>query len=197
VKYQCDTAQYTTEYGCQKGFIMEDDVKQAVLSALQQQTAFADEVRRLLERKTAEAVPSIEKMQKEIGRLKKAADKAQTAKITLWERYHLGEISGEAFQRETEKADEQTKDCEGKITELELRIGELELSTGQENTFVERFSKQVGIIELTRPIVEELISEVKIYSPERIEIVFNYADEYAKIAELTATPNSTKRRKTK
>jgi hypothetical protein len=60
---------------------------------------------------------------------------------------------------------------------------------------VERFSKQVGITELTRPIVEELISEVKIYTPERIEIVFNYADEYAKLMTLTSTDNTKKRRK--
>ena len=108
----------------------------------------------------------------------------------------MGELTGEAFQRENEKADELAKSCESKTAELERRIQELEISTGQENTFVERFSKQVGITELTRPILEELVSEVKVYSPERIEIVFNYADEYAKILALTSA-NNTKRRKTK
>ncbi|GHV32068.1 hypothetical protein FACS18949_01950 [Clostridia bacterium] len=176
---------------------MEADIKQAVLAALQQQVAFADEARRLLEVKTAEATPTIGKYQKEIERHEKSAGKAKTTKITLWERYHLGEISGEAFQRDTEKADAQVTDCEGKIAELTRRITEFEISTGQENTFVERFSKQVGITELTRPIIEELISEVKIYSPERIEIVFNYADEYAKLLALTSTTNKPNRRKTK
>jgi hypothetical protein len=196
VKYKCDTADYTDEYGCQKGFIMEADIKQAVLAALQQQVAFADEARRLLEVKTAEATPTIGKLQKEIERLKKSGEKANTAKITLWEKYHLGELSGEAFQRDTEKADKQAIDCERKIAELESRIQELELSTGQENAFVERFSRQAGITELTRPIIEELVREVRIYSPERIEIVFNYADEYAKILELTNT-NTKSRRKSK
>jgi len=194
VKYHCETAAFTDEYGCKKDWIKEDDVKKAVLAALQQQVAFADEARCMLERKVAEATPTIGKLRKEIERLKQAAEKARTAKITLWERYHLSEISGEAFQRENEKADEQAKDCESKISELERRIQELELSTGQENTFIERFSKQVGITELTRPIVEELISEIKVYSPERIEIVFNYADEYAKIVELTNNNNANRRK---
>jgi hypothetical protein len=197
VKYQCGTAAYTDEYGCQRGFIMEDDIKQAVLVALQHQVAFADEARKLLEAKTIEATPTIGKLRKEIERLKKSAEKAKTAKITLWERYHLGEISGEAFQRETEEADAKVMDCENKIVEVERRITELENSTGQENMFVERFSKQVGISELTRPIVEELISEVKIYSPERIEVVFNFADEYAKIAAQTAQTGTKNRRKGK
>jgi DNA invertase Pin-like site-specific DNA recombinase len=186
VKYKCDTAQYTDEYGCQTGFIMEEEIKRAVLAALQQQVAFADEARQLLERKTADAMPSIAKLRKEIERQNKTAEKARTAKITLWERYHGGGVSGEAFQTETEKADAQIMDCDDKIAELERRIQELETSTGQENAFVERFSRQVGITELTRPIVEELIREVRIYSPERIEIVFNYADAYAKVVELTA-----------
>jgi hypothetical protein len=61
----------------------------------------------------------------------------------------------------------------------------LEAETGRENVFVERFSKQAGITKLMREVVEEFISEIKVYSPERIEIIFNYTDEYAKIAELT------------
>jgi hypothetical protein len=188
VKYRCDTAQYTGEYGCQKGFIMEEEIKQAVLTALRQHAAFADEARILLERKAADALPGIDKLHRAIEKQRKSAEKARTAKITLWEKYHLGTLSGEVFQSETEKADAQVKECEGKIAELERRVQELEASTGQENAFVERFGRQVGITELTRPIVEELISEVKIYSPERIEIVFNYADEYAEIAVLTSEP---------
>ncbi|MCL2053348.1 MAG: recombinase family protein [Oscillospiraceae bacterium] len=189
VKYHCDTAGYTNDYGCQKDWIAEDDVKKAVFTALRQQIAFADEARKLFEIRAAEVLPSIEKYRKEIERLKKTAEKARTAKIGLWERYHLGELSGEAFQRENEKADEQVKNCESKIGELECRILEMEISTGQENTFVERFSKQVGITELTRPIVEELINTIKVYAPDRIEIVFNYSDEYAKILELTSVGN--------
>jgi uncharacterized coiled-coil protein SlyX len=196
VKYRCATVDFTGEYGCQKDWIMEDDVKKAVLAALKQQIAFADEARILLEARTAEATPTIEKLRKEIERLKKSMEKARTAKITLWERYHKSEISGEAFQRENEKADELVKTSEGKVADIERRILDMEMSTGQENTFIERFSKQVGITELTRPIVEELISEIKVYSPERIEIVFNYADEYAKILELTSVDGK-KRKKAK
>ena len=50
-----------------------------------------------------------------------------------------------------------------------------------------------GIQELTRPVIEEFISEIRIYAADRIEIVFNYADEYAKAAELANDDNPKRR----
>jgi hypothetical protein len=34
--------------------------------------------------------------------------------------------------------------------------------------------------------VEEFISVARVYSPERIEVIFNYADEYERIADACA-----------
>jgi hypothetical protein len=104
--------------------------------------------------------------------------------MLLWEKYHAGEISAEGYQRENEKADAEVTRNTAKIPELQARIRELEMETGSENVFVERFGKQSGIQELTRAVVEEFVSEIMVYAADRIEIVFNYADEYAKIAEL-------------
>jgi len=41
--------------------------------------------------------------------------------------------------------------------------------------------------------VDEFISEIKVYAADRIEIIFNFADEYAKIAALCG--GSRKKRK--
>jgi len=68
-------------------------------------------------------------------------------------------------------------------------------SHSAENAFVERFSKQTGLQELTRNIVDELILEVKIYSADKIEIVFNFVDEYEKIVPLLNTSKSERKRK--
>jgi DNA invertase Pin-like site-specific DNA recombinase len=196
VKYDCRTAKFTGEYGCKDGWIMEDDLKNAVLAALQQQVKFADDTRRLLEARKAELTPGVEKFRAEIARLQRSNDKSKSAKMGLWEKYQLGGISAEAFQREREKADKQAVKLAGKIRELEGKLLEREAESGRENVFVERFSKQAGITELTRAVVEEFICGIKVYSPERIEITFNYADEYEKILALTGK-SETKRRKSR
>ena len=184
IKYKCSTLNLETGFGCRDEFVFEHDIAAAVLAALQQQVAFADETRKKLIAKTEKLTPSIEKMRAEVVRLQKLIDKTKTDKISLWEKFHNGRISAEMFQHENEKADEQIVQCTAKIPEVQTRIRELETESGRENLFVERFSKHVGIQELTRPVVEEFICDIKIYGADRIEIIFNYADEYAKIAKL-------------
>jgi chromosome segregation ATPase len=164
---------------------LEDDVKSAVLTALQQQAKFADDTRNSLEAKRTDMTQSADKLHAEIDGLKRSIEKSKTVKVTLWEEYHTGSISASAFQLDNKKVDEQVKTQIEKIAEIKHQIQELEDAAGHDNEFVEQFSKQAGITELTRAMVEEFIQEIKVFSPERIEIIFNYADEYKKILDLT------------
>jgi len=194
VKYHCYTAKVADKYGCTiDEWIFEKDIADAVLAALQQQIAFADEARKMLEAKNEQLMPNIEKLQGEVARLHKQLEKSKTTKMGLWEKYHAGAISAEAFQRENEKADGQAAKYAAKIPKIQARIRELEMETGRENLFVERFSRHAGLEELTRKIVEEFVSEIKVYAAERIEIVFNFADEYAKTAALIEQPKKKRR----
>lgn len=194
VKYHCYTDAVTSEYGCKRNeFIFEHEIANAVLAALQQQIALADEARRMLEAKNEQLLPSIKKLQAEIARMLKVIEKNKTAKMQFWEKYHSREISAETFQRENEKADGLIEKHTAKILETHARIRDLEVETGRENLFVERFGKQVGLTELNRKIVEEFISEIRVYSADRIEIIFNFADEYARIAKLFEQPKRKRR----
>jgi seryl-tRNA synthetase len=177
----------TEKLGCGDFWVFEKDIAAAVLAALQQQAAFADNARRMLIERTERLTPGIEKLQAETARLQKLIEKTKTAKMELWEKFHNGSISAEAFQSENEQADDRIVKHMARIPEIQDEILRLESETGRENLFVERFSKQVGITELTRAVVEEFISEVRVYSPERIEVIFNYADEYERIADACAT----------
>jgi hypothetical protein len=184
IKYKCSTLNMETGFGCKDEFIFEKDLADAVLAAIHQQIALADEARIKLKAKAEQLAPSIEKLRGEVLRHQKLIDKSHTVKVGLWEKYHDGEISAERFQRENEKADEQAAKSTAKIPGLKARIREFERETGCENVFVERYCKQAGIQELTRAVVVEFISEIKVYAGGRIEIIFNYADEYAKLAAL-------------
>ena len=184
IKYQCPIHKLDTGYDCNADWVFEKDIAAAVLSALQQQIILATEARKKLEAKATKITPNIEKLQSEIVRYQRLIEKSKTDKMGLWEKYHAGTISAESFQRENEKADDLVLQYTVKIPELQDRIHELETATGQENVFVERFSRQIGIQELTREVVEEFIKEIKVYAVDRVEIIFNYADEYAKVAAL-------------
>ena len=49
--------------------------------------------------------------------------------------------------------------------------------------------------ELTRKVVEDFVSEIKFYAPDRIEVIFNFADEYDKIAPLFEKPKAKRKDK--
>jgi hypothetical protein len=102
----------------------------------------------------------------------------------MWEKYHNGAITGENFQREFERADDLIKKNTAKIPELLKQIETLKTEMGCENVFIEQYGKLSGLQELTRKVVEDFVYEVKVYAPDRIEVIFNFADEYAKIAPL-------------
>lgn len=197
VKYRCFTQSLTEKLGCGDFWVFEKDIAAAVLAALRQQIAFADNTRRMLTERTEQLTPGIEKLQTEAARLQKRIEKTKTAKMGLWEKFHNGSISAEAFQRENEQADDRIVKHTARIPEIQAEILRLESETGRENLFVERFSKQAGITELTKDVVDEFIKEVRVYSPERIEVIFSYADEYERIAAITDAITKKKRRKQK
>jgi hypothetical protein len=198
VKYHCFTKGLTDKLGCGEYWVFEKDIAAAVLAAIQQQVAFADSARLMLIERTKQITPTIEKLQAEVARLHKQIEKTKTAKMSLWEKYRGGSVTAEAFQRENEQADDRIAKHTARIPEIQAEILRLESETGRENLFIERFSKQVGITELTKDVVDEFIKEIRVYSPERIEVIFNYADEYERVAAIAdADATKKKRRKTK
>ena len=58
-----------------------------------------------------------------------------------------------------------------KIAKAQTRLNKLEIKANSENVFVERFSRLVGLQELTRELVDELTDEIRIYAADQAEIV--------------------------
>ena len=53
----------------------------------------------------------------------------------------------------------------------------------QENAFLSSFRKYGNITELTRPMLVELVKEIRVYDQNRIEVELNFRDEYEQLAE--------------
>jgi DNA invertase Pin-like site-specific DNA recombinase len=181
VKYSCGTKSLTQRYGCEDFTVLERDIANAVLRALQHQIAIVSEFKQMQESITKSQVSGIDKVRNEIARLQKLVDKAQTDKMALWEKYHQGKISAEAFQTENEKADEKATQTSKKLAQLQGEVEILSNTTTQEDALVKKYENHIGVTTLTREVVKQFIYEVRVYSADRIEIIFNFADEYAKL----------------
>ena len=170
-----------------RGKITESVVIETALSVLKIQAQFAEKVKSLKAANAKSTTTNISSLRGESQNLQRLIEKANSTKLTLWEKQHAGCMSREAFLSESEKLSNQVTVYSDKIAELETQIRKLELESEQENTFVERFSKQAFITELSRKVVDEFIQAIYIYAADRVEIILNYADEYELIRAQMGT----------
>ena len=189
--YFCSTKDMKDGLGCMRGSISESTVIETVLSVVRLQAKLADNVRTLKTKTAKSSSATITELRGESQSLQRLIDKSNSTKLALWEKQHAGDMTRETYQNECEKLSNQVAAYTEKIAELQARICRLEMESGQENVFVERFSKQVFIKELSRAIVEEFIEAIHVYAPDRVEIILNYADEFEKLRALFETEKLT------
>jgi DNA invertase Pin-like site-specific DNA recombinase len=189
--FRCKLYSMTGEHNCNTGNIEESDIYNSVLALIQQQAALAGQMKQ----KAKFSANTVAGVRAEIQGIKGLVEKSKTTKITLWEKYHSGDMSKEKFQNESEKISAQAAAYNDKIAEFETEARQLELLADEENMLTERYVRQIGITELTQSLVDGFVKEIKVYAPDRIEVVFNYADEYAKLIELTDNTKSNRRSK--
>ncbi len=185
--YCCSTRSVKNGLDCMTGSVRESAITEAVLTVIKQQAMLAANIKIVRMANSKTAAVTVDSLRGEIQKLKKIAEQMKSSKLALWEKFNGGDILREAYQAESEKLTAQTVVYADKISELENQVQTLQQEAGQENTFVERFSKQVGIQELTQAVVDEFIAAVNVYAPDRIEIKLNYADEFDTIVAQTGS----------
>jgi len=196
IKYYCRTPKLTDEYGCSADRLFDNEIAIVVLAALQHQIKAACEISKSAKKAKSKKQPQSGyadglRLRKEIESLLKIIDKFKTAKMSLWERYHEQTVSADVFRSENEKIDTQMRGYNAEIARFQAELDNLvsadhEMTKAQDNLFVLEFSKFEGLQTLTREVVVALIDEVRIFSADKIEIVFNFADDYG-ILDISAS----------
>lgn len=168
--------------GCCQENIREDSLLEIVRDAVRRQAMLASDLRELTEQYatvTKQRKDQAEKERKQIqGKLQKCRDES----FSLYERYKREEISGKEFQAMREKNLKQQeafqcqlKQCGEETANVSADMqGILSLLEGKEN-----------LPELTREVVDELISSIYVYGKDRVEIVFRFQDALGNLLSST------------
>jgi len=182
--FSCKTVKRSDRYGCTTAKIGENVLTETVLVVLQQQIALAH-IRQTAGREDA---TQRQKSQKttltKIQNLERLIEQAKQAKMTLWEKYHSRSITKNRFQTDSETLTKQVTAYEDKVEELSVKLITTENDT--ETKLTKRLIELSGIEELTRELVLEFVTEIKVYTPERIEITWRYGDVFQQLL-TTAT----------
>ena len=108
-------------------------------------------------------------------------DKHQDTSMKLYDSYVEELISREEYRSMKEKYVMKIKECEAAIKELEEQRRQVIEDTQGSNSWIYQFIKYKDMDELSHEIVVALIDRIDIYEDKRIQITFNYKNEFLEL----------------
>lgn len=180
--YYCRYHYANKDKECCSQNIKEVDLQEMVLSSIRCEAMLIADLQQLYEL-NLEVVNKINQQRnRKIQKVQKKIEKYNTEKFKLYERYKREEIDRDEFVTLKQK---NNKVVEQYNNELEQYALNKEGCLADNIDIFRVFGDKVSITELTRDIVEQLVSVIYVYSNNRVEIVFKYRDEIEKLLVLT------------
>ena len=173
VYYTCDGRAWNGTDDCKKIRLFETDLIQAVLASIRFQAQLAKKTEKRLDRKEKQIQTAQNRAQSAQQRIQKQIAQLETRKAEAYLSYDLGEVSQSDYKNRCKKIDAAIMEQKRQLDALEQDSGSIE----QINSL-----KQLSNLRtLNRDIVEVLIHSIQIYNGNRIEIAWNFNEDYMKL----------------
>ena len=177
--YRCTTHNKMASGKCTARTIRVDRLEKAVLTFLQTMVNVSVEYETLVEkiRSSAQRKTESTHLQKALAQQLSEREKFHRMMVGLYPDWKSGVISQEEYL--TLKADLQAKltTLDSSIEKLRQTAEQYAGNPEQENEFLAHFRKYHNFSQLTRPMLTELVHEIRVFEGGRIEIVLNFQDE--------------------
>ena len=180
--FVCNSSR-VADCGCSRDRLEESELYDTLLCAIRKQAEMALCADTMLSELKNLAVEAGQKILKNISALQSATDNLKQSKIQLYERYKANELPKEMYFAEKEQVEQEIFNLVTRLEESKLNLEQL-YAGDTENQFVRYFKDFADATSLTQPMVQTLVSKVCVYSPDSIEIEWNFADDFKRMAGL-------------
>ena len=183
--YRCTTHNKMDPGKCTGQTIRMDRLEKAVLVFLQtmvtvsvEYEVFVEKIRLSAQRKTESS-----HLQKALEQQQREREKCHRMMVELYPDWKSGVISQEEYL--TLKADFQSKlnSLDASIAKLRQTAEQYAGNPEEKNDFLTHFRKYRNFTQLTRPMLTELVHEIRIFEGGRLEILLNFRDELQALTE--------------
>lgn len=182
VYYTCDGRAWNGTDDCKKIRLFETDLIQAVLASIRFQAQLAKKTEKRLDRKEKQIQTAQNRAQSARQRIQKQIAQLETRKAEAYLSYDLGEVSQSDYKNRCKKID-------AAIMEQKRQLDALEQDSGSILPDMDTVScEQINSLKplsnlrtLNRDMVEVLIRTIQVYSGNRIEIAWNFNEDYMKL----------------
>ena len=179
--YFCRTSKMTNAFPCTTERIPELDIIDALLSGLRAQAAIAVEWDRILEEKHSRRRIDAAAIHKSIAALREELSRQEAQAQELYEAFVLGEVNRSVYLEARAAAQIRHRETADRIAELETELDIDDKNGTLRNRFVTSFQKYTEVKEITSEIVADVLNTIFVYPDGRLEIIWNYREEYEKL----------------
>lgn len=166
-KYYCNYKKYTSDSDCFQGKILETDLANVVIEALQKELEKVAELSKL-QKKFNDAV---KRNSRKIDTLLCKISEQKINKKQEYIRLTKDEISEHQFQKRRDKINAEIERLENEIIKLKG-----ESISAEDFSFIKLFQKYIGIEKPNHKVLCDLINAIYVFPDNRIEIQWNFSE---------------------
>ena len=185
VYYQCRTNRDKSKTLCTKHSIRLDVLEKAVLAAVQKQIEFVDSLSEIIEEINNAPVVHTEALRLNalLEQRTKELEKVTSVLDGLYMDWKNGDITRDQYRRMKVRFEEQADQLQETISYIQNECETIAQDIDADNPYLTAFLKHRNIDSLSRGLLVELVNAIYVHEDKSIEIEFNFADQYRRIAE--------------
>ena len=185
IYYQCRTYREKSKAKCTKHSIRLDVLEKAVLAAVQKQIELVDSLSEIIEEINSAPIVHTESIRLNalLEQRTKELEKVADVLDSLYMDWKSGDITRDQYRRMKVRFEEQSQQLQETIAHIQSECETLAQGIDTENPYLTTFLKHRNIEKLSRGLLVELVNAIYVHEDKSIEIEFNYADQYRRIAE--------------
>ncbi len=189
VYYQCRTSREKSKDKCTKHSIRLDVLEKAVLAAIQKQIELVDSLSEIIEEINNAPIVHTESIRLNalLVQRTKGLEKVTGVLDGLYMDWKSGDITREQYRRMKLRFEEQSQQLQETITRIQSECETLAQSIDTENPYLTTFLKYRNIESLSRGLLVKLVDAIYVHEDKSVEIKFDFADQYRRIAEYIET----------
>ena len=182
VFYSCPNSKRIDEEKCANEQITFFQIQKVILHLLKKEFLLSStQMKKLMEFNKEAGEKRKEQIQKAQDELQKSVDGADRKISSYYLEYRNGSISQVQFLETKKKLEEKKEQDRQTLRDLHTEYSSIDRMVDKQNQFLRTILKYKSCAELNAELVKNLIEKIYVYHGKRVEIIWKWNDEFAKV----------------
>lgn len=179
--YFCYYANMSDKSECMHGGFPELELIELVLLSVNQQMEVVAKLQEIQDAHNKQIKKKRKEAEKKRKQLQSKKEALKLEYMEIYQNYQEGILSKEHFLAFKKEMNKKENFMDTELAEIDTVLKQ---AISENNPFLKMFEGKTKLEKLTRDVSEQLIDEIKVYSKQRVEVIFKYQDDFEKAMML-------------